>query len=202
VASVTGTTYTDTLLNPSTAYSYTVKAVDSANNLSSAFSNTATVTTSATFGSASYYRLVLGTTAFCVSTGTTPPAVGSTLILANCDTTSQYQKWAFLQTLNSVTIGTSGQYFVAPDVASTPLTWDVPNANNLTKADIQKAANTLQEWKPVVETGGTFHFVNVSSGRCLAIPSPAAAGLQLVQTTCATTTPSTTQSFTLTGVTP
>ncbi len=86
--------------------------------------------------STSYYRLVLGTTAFCVGTGATPPAVGSTLVLVNCDTTTQYQKWAFLQTLNSVTIGTSGQYFVAPDVASTPLTWDVPNTNLGTKADI------------------------------------------------------------------
>jgi uncharacterized repeat protein (TIGR01451 family) len=202
IASVTGTTYTDTLLNPSTSYSYTVKAVDSAGNLSTAFSNTATITTSAAFGSTSYYRLVLGTTAFCVGTGATPPAIASTLVLVNCDTTTQYQKWAFLQTLNSVTIGTSGQYFVAPDVASTPLTWDVPNTNLGSKADIAKAANTLQQWKPIAETGGTFHFVNVASGRCLAIPSAAAAGLQLVQTTCATTTPSTTQSFTLVGVTP
>jgi uncharacterized repeat protein (TIGR01451 family) len=202
IASVTGTTYTDTLLNPSTSYNYTVKAQDSANNLSAAFSNTATITTSATFTATTFYRVGLSGTTFCIGTGATPPAVASTLILVTCDPTTAYQKWAFLQTLNAVTIGTAGQYFVAPDVAATPLTWDAQSTANLAKADVIKAANTLQEWKPVAETGGTFHFVNVASGRCLAIPGTAVAGLQLVQATCSLTTPSTTQSYTLTGVTP
>ena len=46
IATVTGTTYTDTSLSPSTQYSYTVKAFDAAGNLSPA-SNTVSVTTSA-----------------------------------------------------------------------------------------------------------------------------------------------------------
>ena len=46
VQTVTGTTYTDTGLNPNTSYSYTVKAVDAAGNQSPA-SNTATATTAA-----------------------------------------------------------------------------------------------------------------------------------------------------------
>jgi uncharacterized repeat protein (TIGR01451 family) len=201
VASVTGTTFTDTLLTPSTTYSYTVKAVDSANNLSAAFSTAVPVTTTSAFTSTNYYRVALPSTAFCIGTGVTPPAVGSTLALVTCDTATQYQKWAFVLTLNGVT-APAGQYFVAPDVASTPLTWDFQSTTNGSKADVIKAANPLQEWKPVVETGGTFHFVNVASGRCLAVPTTPAAGLQLAQATCNTTTPSTTQSFTLTGVTP
>ncbi|MGS0687638.1 fibronectin type III domain-containing protein [Nakamurella sp. GG22] len=46
VKTVTGATYTDTGLTPSTSYSYTVKAVDAAGNKSPA-SNTATATTAA-----------------------------------------------------------------------------------------------------------------------------------------------------------
>jgi chitodextrinase len=49
VATATGTSYTDTGLSASTAYSYTVKAVDAAGNLSAA-SNSATATTQAGSG--------------------------------------------------------------------------------------------------------------------------------------------------------
>lgn len=201
VASVTGTTYTDTLLNPSTSYTYTVKAQDSANNLSASFSNAVVVTTSAAFTSTTFYRVSLPSTTYCIGTGATPPVVASTLVLVTCDTTTQYQKWSFLQTLNSLTIGTAGNYFVAPDIAATTLTWDIQTTGNPAKADVIKAAGTQQEWKPVAETGGTFHFVNVGSGKCLAVSGTPAAGLQLVQQTCSTTTPSTTQSFALIGVT-
>jgi hypothetical protein len=90
---------------------------------------------------------------------------------------------------------------VAPDIAATTLTWDIQTTGNPAKADVIKAAGTQQEWKPVAETGGTFHFVNVGSGKCLAVSGAPAAGLQLVQQTCSTTTPSTTQSFALIGVT-
>jgi aryl-phospho-beta-D-glucosidase BglC (GH1 family)/chitodextrinase len=51
VATVTATSYTDTGLSPSTAYTYTVKAVDAAGNVSNA-SNAVTVTTAASGGSA------------------------------------------------------------------------------------------------------------------------------------------------------
>jgi chitodextrinase len=44
IATITSTSYSDTGLTPSTAYSYRVKAIDASNN-ASAFSNTATATT-------------------------------------------------------------------------------------------------------------------------------------------------------------
>jgi chitodextrinase len=56
IASVIGLSYADSGLNPSTAYSYTVKAIDAAGNLSAA-SNTLDVTTSAASG-----NLALGKT--------------------------------------------------------------------------------------------------------------------------------------------
>jgi chitodextrinase len=202
LASVTGTTFTDTLLNPSTTYSYTVQAIDSANNLSTV-SAPKTVTTAAAFVPTTYYR-ISATSTLCLTTGATPPAVGSTLILGTCDTSTQYQKWAFVQSLNGITIATAGEYFVAPDVANTTntqLSWDFTAVFN--KADVVKAATTTQQWKPVAEAGGLFHFVSVNSTtKCLALPAAAAANQQLVVATCATTFPSSLQSSTITGVTP
>jgi hypothetical protein len=198
LTTVTGTTYTDTLLNPSTAYTYTVKAKDAAGNLSAAFSNSVTPTTTATFTSTTFYRVGFPGSSLCIVTGTIPPLTTSTLVLETCDTT-QYQKWAFLTSLNSLT-STATDYFVAPQITGTVLSWDIvtPGGGNGIKADVKTAAGTAQEWKPVVETGGTFHFINLSSGRCLDVNATAVAGLQLVQSTCVTA-PSTSQSFTIMG---
>jgi hypothetical protein len=198
LTTVTGTTYTDTLLNPSTAYTYTVKARDAAGNLSAAFSNSVTPTTTATFTSTTFYRVGYPGSSLCIETGTIPPLTLSTLVLEPCDTT-QYQKWAFLTSLNSLT-ATATDYFVSPQITGTLLSWDIvtPGGGNGVKADVKTAAGTAQEWKPVVETGGTFHFVNANSGRCLDVNGTAVAGLQLVQESCAAG-PSTTQSFTITG---
>jgi hypothetical protein len=199
LTTVSGTTFTDTLLNPSTAYTYTVKAKDSAGNLSTAFSNSVVVTTTATFTATTYYQVSYPGSSLCIVTGATPPVTTSTLILGTCDSTSQYQKWAFVTSLNSVT-ATASNYFVAPQITSTLLSWDIvnPAGGNYVKADVKTAAGTAQEWKPVAETGGTFHFVNRSSGLCLDVNGGAATnGLQLQQYTCNS---SAAQSFTITGV--
>jgi uncharacterized repeat protein (TIGR01451 family) len=196
---VTGTTFTDTLLNPSTAYTFTVKAKDSAGNLSTAFSNSVGVTTSATFTSTTFYQVSYPGSSLCIVTGAIPPVSTSTLVLGTCDSTSQYQKWAFLTSLNSVT-ATATNYFVAPQMTGTVLSWDIvnPAGGNSVKADVKTAAGSAQEWKPVAETGGTFHFVNRSSGLCLDVNGGAPSnGLQLQQFTCNS---SAAQSFTITGV--
>ena len=195
LTTVAGTTYTDLLLNPSTAYTYTVKAKDAAGNLSAAFSNSVVVTTTATFTSTTFYQIRHASSTLCIVPGALPPVTTSTLVLGTCDTT-QYQKWAFLTSLNSVTT-TATNYFVAPQITGTILSWDIVTTTN--KADVKSVAGALQEWKPVVETGGTFHFINLSTNRCLAVSGTAVVGLQLAQATCVTG-PSTSQSFTITGV--
>ena len=198
VTTVAGTTYTDTLLNPSTAYTYTAKAKDAAGNLSTAFSNSVTVTTTTQFTSTTNYQISYPGSSLCVDTGVVPPLSTSTLILTTCDTT-QYQKWNFVTTLNSLTAQTN-YYFVAPQIASTVLGWDIvnPGNGNLAKADVKTVAGTAQEWKPVAEAAGTFHFVNLSSRLCLDIyGNNAYSGLQLEQYTCNS---GAAQSFTITGV--
>jgi uncharacterized repeat protein (TIGR01451 family) len=191
-------TYTDTLLNPSTAYSYTITAVDNSGNVSSS-SNTVTPTTLSTFDPAIAYRVAPNSaTTYCLSSGATTPSTGAALVLAKCDTTSSFLKWIFLAKQNNTTAAT-GSYFVTPDAAGTTLSWDLTGSN---KADLLKGNSTTQEWKPVFDTGGTFHFVNAATTtRCLALSGTASTGQQLVATTCATTFPSATQSFALTGVT-
>jgi uncharacterized repeat protein (TIGR01451 family) len=199
IANVPGTTYTNTLLTPSTTYLYTVKARDAAGNTSAAFSNTATVATTAAFTPGVYYRV--GFSTLCVDTGVTPPVTGSTLILANCDTT-QYQKWSFLSTLNNLTAN-ANNYFVAPQVTGTVLGWDVLNAFPFQpsgqKADVKTVAGTTQEWQPIIQSSGAFHFVNLNSGLCLDVNGgTATAGVQLQQYACTST--DTAELFTLTGV--
>jgi uncharacterized repeat protein (TIGR01451 family) len=198
IATVTGTTYTDALLNPSTAYVYKIKAVDVAGNLSTAFSNSVTVTTTATFTATTNYQVSYPGSSLCIDTSVVPPLSGSTLVLATCDTT-QYQKWSFVKSLNSHTASTNN-YFVAPEITSTVLGWDILNSGtaDYAKADVHAATGTTQEWKPVVEAGGTYHFINLNSGLCLDVNGNVPSlGLQLQQYDCNGTGA---QSFTITAV--
>lgn len=44
---------------------------------------------------------------------------------------------------------------------------------------------TNQQWRPVAETGGYFHFVSRLSGKCLTVPNGSTSdSAQLVQLTC------------------
>jgi chitodextrinase len=70
VGTPTGTSYTDSGLTASTAYSYTVKAIDAAGNLSAA-SNTLSVTTSATTGGGINY----GAAPYLMPLDNNPPSV-------------------------------------------------------------------------------------------------------------------------------
>jgi hypothetical protein len=201
IASVANvTTFTNTLLTPSTTYTYTVKAKDAAGNVSALFSNTVTVKTSATFTSGVYYRVSYPGDTWCIGTSASPAVTGSALQLAACDTTSS-QKWDFLSSLNGVNPPT-GNFLMAPDITNTTLGWNVIGSSNVSgaKIDVTTVTGMAQEWKPVVDAGGTFHFINRNSAKCLDVngnlPS---AGLQLQQVTC---NGSAAQSFTLTGVAP
>jgi uncharacterized repeat protein (TIGR01451 family) len=193
--------FTNTLLTPSTTYSYTVKAKDAAGNTSATFSTAVSVMTSATFTSGVFYQ-VSYPGGWCFDSSTDPAVAGSKLQLAACDGSAS-QKWNFLSTLNGVT-ATATYFFMAPDITGTHLSWDVVGSSAASGAlvDVNTVTGTgrAQMWEPVAEAGGTFHFINRNSARCLDVPSKSpSAGLQLEQVTC---NGSAAQSFTLTGVAP
>jgi uncharacterized repeat protein (TIGR01451 family) len=196
------TSFTNTLLTPSTTYSYTVKAEDAAGNTSTAFSSAVSVTTSATFTSGVFYQVSYPGGTLCFDSSTDPAVAGSKLQLATCDDSAS-QKWNFLGTLNGVT-ATANYFFMAPDIAGTHLSWDVVGSSTASGAlvDVNTVTGTgrVQMWEPVAEAGGTFHFINRNSARCLNVSNNRpSAGLQLQQATC---NGSAGESFTLTGVAP
>ena len=66
--------------------------------------------------------------------------------------------------------------------------WDVANVSTADNGLVQLWAyggGTNQQWTPISEGGGYYHFVNVNSGKCLDTPSASTAdSVQLVQYTC------------------
>jgi hypothetical protein len=76
---------------------------------------------------------------------------------------------------------------------------DVANVSAADNAGLQLWAygsGKNQQWQPVAETGGAYHFVNRNSSKCLTVPgSSTADSVQLVQLTC---NGSASQSFSLT----
>ncbi|MFG2542980.1 RICIN domain-containing protein [Streptomyces sp. NPDC048594] len=65
---------------------------------------------------------------------------------------------------------------------------DVSNVSTADNAPVHLwtyGGGANQQWQPVDEGGGAYHFVNRHSGKCLDVPSASAAdGVQLVQYTC------------------
>ncbi|MCU1683354.1 MAG: hypothetical protein JWQ81_4093 [Amycolatopsis sp.] len=76
---------------------------------------------------------------------------------------------------------------------------DVSNVSTADNAPVQLWAygnGNNQQWKPVAETSGAYHFVNRNSSKCLTVPGASTAdSVQLVQLTC---NGSASQSFSLT----
>ena len=79
--------------------------------------------------------------------------------------------------------------------------WDVTDVSTADGALIQVwnyVGGTNQQWQPVAEANGRYHFVNRYSGKCLDIPAASTAdSVQLQQFACNGTTA---QSFTLNPV--
>jgi hypothetical protein len=76
----------------------------------------------------------------------------------------------------------------------------VTNVSTADNAPIQTwtySGGNNQQWQPVAEPGGTYHFVNRNSGKCLDVPAASTAdSVQLVQYACNGTAA---QSFRLTA---
>jgi hypothetical protein len=81
---------------------------------------------------------------------------------------------------------TNGPYLRVNNRANTAESWDVSNRSTADNAGIQLWAyggGTNQQWQAVQETGGYWHFVNMSSQKCLTA-SGSGDGTQLTQVTC------------------
>ncbi|MCW2915069.1 MAG: coagulation factor 5/8 type protein [Actinomycetia bacterium] len=93
---------------------------------------------------------------------------------------------------------TSGGYYRVNSNLDAAQAWDVTNVSTADSAPIQLwsySSGNNQQWLPVEEAGGTYHFVNRNSGKCLDVAAASAAdGVRLQQYACNGTAA---QSFTL-----
>ncbi|GII29298.1 RICIN domain-containing protein [Planotetraspora mira] len=93
---------------------------------------------------------------------------------------------------------TSGGYYRVNVSTNTAQAWDVTNVSAADNAPIQLwsySGGNNQQWQPVEEAGGAYHFVNRNSGKCLDVPAASTAdSVQLGQYTCNGTAA---QSFTM-----
>jgi glucosylceramidase len=197
VGTAAGTSFTDSGLSASTAYSYTVKATDAAGNVSAA-SNSVSVTTGSGGGtgpidSTKWYTVKNVNSGKCVDDAAGSTANGAAVQQWTCTAGSTNQQWQFQPT-------DSGYYKVVSRNSATAA-WDVTGGSGAGDgAKIQLWAygsGTNQQWRPTAGTGGTYTLNPRSgTGRCLDVTDVSTAdGARLQQWTC---TGGAAQSFTLT----
>jgi hypothetical protein len=82
----------------------------------------------------------------------------------------------------------SGNYVRINNRGNSAQALDVTNVSTADSAPIQTwsyAGGNNQQWQPVAEADGSYHFVNRNSGKCLDVPAASTAdSVQLVQYTC------------------
>jgi chitodextrinase len=191
VGTVASPGYTDTSLAASTTYSYTVKARDAAGNVSAA-SGARSVTTAAPVpsgpDSSTWYQVINAGSGKCVDANGSGNANGVIVLQWSCGTSAN-QQWQFRPT--------SGGYTqVVPRHAQT-IAWDVNidaygsaggTADGTPVQLWSYGGGANQQWQPVAQSDGTYHFVVKSTGKCLAMKDGSMAdGATVEQRTCATT---------------
>jgi glucosylceramidase len=202
VATTTGTSYTATGLSPSTTYSYTVTATDTAGD-TPATSNTVSVTTLASGGgsggisSTAWYQVVNTNSGDCVDDAGGSTSNGTAVQQWACGTGNANQQWQFHPT--------SGGYYQVATKNNTSEVWDVtggPSATgNGTSIQLWSATGgTNQQWLPTLQANGTYTFTARNSGNeCLDVTNRSTSnGTQLQQWAC--TAGDTAQTFQLVPV--
>jgi hypothetical protein len=151
----------------------------------------AAAATPAAVVSGTSYTVVNSNSSKCVDARAAATANGTAVQQYTCNGTAA-QQWTFT--------ATSGGYFQVGSTPSPAQVWDVTNVSTADNALIQLWAyggGTNQQWLPVAESTGTYHFVNRNSGLCLDVPSASTAdSVQLQQYDCNGTAA---QSFSLNG---
>ncbi|WP_030743463.1 RICIN domain-containing protein [Streptomyces sp. NRRL S-31] len=115
----------------------------------------------------------------CLDAKAAATANGTVVQQYTCNT-SGAQRWSFTATGDGyVRIGNANDTGQVVDVA------DVSTADNARVHLWSYGGGANQQWLPVDEGGGAYHFVNRNSGKCLDDPGAATAdGTQFVQYTC------------------
>jgi hypothetical protein len=126
-----------------------------------------------------WYNVINKGSAKCVDSRAAASANGTAIQQYTCNS-SQAQQFQF-QT-------TSGGYTRANVRLNPAQSVDVTNVSTADSAPLQLWSYTggnNQQWQPVAETGGYYHFVNRNSGKCLDVPAASTAdSVQLAQYTC------------------
>ncbi|WP_411293745.1 RICIN domain-containing protein [Streptomyces kunmingensis] len=83
---------------------------------------------------------------------------------------------------------TSGGYYRINSNLDAGKAWDVTDVSTADSAPVQLwtySGGNNQQWLPVAESDGAYHFVNRNSGKCLDVPGASSAdSVQLAQYTC------------------
>ncbi len=123
------------------------------------------------------YTVVNAGSGKCVDSRSAATANGTAVQQYSCNSTAA-QQWTFT--------ATSGGYYQVGGSGSPAQVWDVTNVSTADSALVQLwlyGGGTNQQWQAVLEPGGYWHFVNMSSQKCLTA-SGSGDGTQLTQVTC------------------
>ncbi|MFJ5218650.1 RICIN domain-containing protein [Streptomyces sp. NPDC088354] len=115
----------------------------------------------------------------CVDAAAAATANGTAVQQYACNGTTA-QQWQFQ--------ATSDGYVRVNNRNDATKSWDVTDVSTADGAPVQLwsySSGANQQWLPVEEAGGTYHFVNRNSGKCLDVPSASTAdGARVQQYTC------------------
>jgi hypothetical protein len=140
-----------------------------------------------------FFTFVSGNSGKCLDAASASTANGTAVQQYTCNS-STAQQWELLPAADA------GYYVIVNNNAPQPAI-DVDGPSAATGAKIHLWSNggwSSQEWQPVQESSGAYHFVSHYSGLCLDVPSASTAdSVQLQQYTCNS---SSAQSWTLTPV--
>ncbi|MDQ1701388.1 MAG: hypothetical protein QOF57_640, partial [Frankiaceae bacterium] len=128
----------------------------------------------------SWYTVVAGNSGKCVDARAAATANGTAVQQYTC-TGGTAQQWQFRAA------PTAGYVVVVNNNSPNPA-WDVAGPSTADGALVHLWSNggwASQEWQPVQEANGAYHFVNLNSGKCLDVPNASTAdSVQLQQYTC------------------
>lgn len=193
IATVIGTTFADTGLTANTAYSYTVKSVDAAGNVSGV--SAAASATTWWINPSSWYTVVSANSGgLCVDGDVNNTKNGAVLAMWGCNATDYQKQWQF------VPVG--GGYAWVKARYAPALGWKVDGGSGTAGAKVQLwsyGGGTYQEWLPQLQSNGYYHFVNRNSALCLdVIDGATVGGTRLQQWPCGY--PNVNQDFSLKAV--